>query len=494
MYNTKTIAINQPTFQPSALESTLILSSAIAETATAPIKAKLKKWTDPFYFFKKTNIQEPITEEEKFRNYSHIYLGKIKYLKEQHQEQKEELLKKIAEKEERIKTLEVALQLKINSFIKEKIEKEDRAIEMNRNTIANFRYLRRNTLEYVLGHDTKNKLIIGDLSKDAQLLISGRTGSGKTVTTLNILMSITHNNTPKSLKISLIDPKILTFGDHRVESSPFLNEKPSIGDNEQALKILRDAYNSMMKRYKLMRKAGVKNYKKIGLHAHVIFIDEVFELLEGSDAKEILSLLTRIASLGRAGGVHLVLATQSPRAKTLSGTLKANLCFIGHKMSNNTESTLIGLKDAHNLKGLGDGLREIEGKITRFQATFLDEESDQSYIYLNPIHPKRTDNPKQTQNAPKTDPKQQPDTLAIDTEKQAIIALSRDIIATVDENGQLKPKSYFIDTKKRDDLKKWTKTMNLLHKQKEIVYFKNGIGYFLNVDYNTALNILGEIE
>ena len=161
-------------------------------------------------------------------------------------------------------------------------------------------------------------------------------------------------------------------------------------------------------------------------------------------------------------------------------------------MSNSTESTLIGLKEAHNLRGRGDGLREINGTITRFQATFLDEELDESYATLNPIHPIHKRDSKQTQNALKTDPIHQPNTQGLDTEKQAFIALAHEIIETVDKNGKLKPKSYFIDTKKRDDLKMWSKVINLLHKEKEIVYFKNGVGYFLAVDYDIAMNILEE--
>jgi len=303
----------------------------------------------------------------------------------------------------------------------------------------------------------------------------------------NILISLLQNNTPKTLQISLIDPKILTFGDKRIVGSSFLKEEPSIGDNNQALKILQSAYDDMMKRYKIMVEKGVKDYRDINLNAHVIFIDEIFELLEGSNAKEILPLITRIASLGRAGGVHLVMATQSPRAKTLSGTLKANLEFIGHKMSNPTESKLIELPKAHELKGKGDGLRVIEGEMTRFQATFIDSNLDSIYTYFHPKHPKHQTQIKQTQNTPKTDPKQQPNTQATTAEEKAFIRLLNDIINTVDEKGKIKPKSYFINTKKRAELKKWDYALNDL-KTKELIRFKNGVGYFLTVDISVALN------
>jgi len=427
---------------------------------------------------------------------SHIYLGRIKHLKEIHQRELDKKDRLITDLKYQNEVLIMQRNISTIREVREEYETKKVLETINRNTLPNLKYLKPNTLQYIYGHDENNKILIGNVSEEPHLLISGKTGSGKSVTLFNVLTSICHNNTPKTLEISLIDPKILSFGDSRIDKSIFLKEEPSIFDNEQALLILENAFNDMMDKYKLMRKAGVKDYRKIGLKAHVIFIDEIFELLEGGNAKDILSYITRIASLGRASGVHLVMATQSPRAKTLGGTLKANLSFIGHLMSNPTESKLIELPKAHELKGKGDGLRVVEGKMIHFQATFLDIDKDETYQFFNKKTAKDTQHtqniqphPKQTQDTPKTDPKHQPNTLTQSTEIEDFKALLEEIINTVDEKNKIKPKSYFIDTKKRSELKKWDKALNEL-KAKELITFKNGVGYFLTVEQNIANVIL----
>ena len=423
---------------------------------------------------------------------SHIYLGRIKHIKEQHERTIKAKDKIISDLQYKLEILSLQKNIDVFREVVQKAEKEKIAKDINRNTLSNLKYLKENTLQYVYGHDDSNHLLIGNVSDEPHLLISGKTGSGKSVTLFNVLVSICSINTPKTLEISLIDPKILSFGDSRIDKSIFLKEEPSIYDNEQALLILKNAFDDMMNKYKIMRKAGVKDYRAIGLKAHVIFIDEIFELLEGDNAKEILNYITRIASLGRASGVHLVMATQSPRAKTLGGTLKANLSFIGHKMSNPTESKLIELPEAHKLKGKGDGFRYEKDEIIRFQATFIDAEKDETYQFFNPIHPIHPTDPKQTQNRPNTDPIHQPNTPTQNTEETAFSSLLNEIIDTVDEKGKIKPKSYFIDTKKRAELKKWDRALNIL-KSNELIKFTNGVGYFLVVDVTVALSSITDI-
>jgi len=448
----------------------------------------LKRLINPIAYFQE---QQPTKKQDPIRK-SHIYLDRIKYLNQKHITEVNALKTKIKDLEYRCEILSSVNFDKARKIVQAEYDRKRSKKDLNSNTLANIKYLKSNTLEYVLGHDENNRLIKQNISDEPHLLISGKTGSGKSVTLFNILISICSINTPKTLEISLIDPKILSFGDSRIDTNPFLKEEPSIFNNIQAHKILKNAFDDMMEKYHLMRKKRVKDYRECNIKPHVIFIDEVFELLEGEKSKEILSYITRIASLGRASGVHLVMATQSPRAKTLGGTLKANLNFIGHKTSNPIESKLIELPKAHELKGRGDGLRVLQNgsNITRFQACLIDINSDKTYACFNPNHPNQTHGRKQTQTTTQTDPNHPTQTMGLSTEKQAIIALSKEIIETVNEKGKIKPKSYFIDTKKRTDRTRWDKAINLLHKEKEIIIFKNGLGYFLNVDYDIALSIM----
>lgn len=367
-------------------------------------------------------------------------------------------------------------------------------------TLRHLPKLKKNSLEFVLGH-IGSRLVIQDLSKEPHILIGGKTGSGKTVTLFNVLVSLLYSNTPKTLRISLIDPKILTFGDSRIENSPFLNEAPSIGDTIRALDILKSAYLEMMNRYKLMKDNRVKDYRGIGLYAHVLFIDEIYELLTDKNKVEILSYLVKIASLGRQAGVHLVLATQSIRAEILTGNLLANVSKIGHLVTNKTESQLLGFGEAHRLKGAGDGYKVLNGDsdYSRFQATYIDIEDDNTYIYFNGrIDPKQY--PRRQPNTPKTAHKtmvssvfgtqytQDTENKTKDTQNSHIVPLKINGEPTIKdkilmsgesgENGKIAPKRDIININNRQELKLYDSAIKKLLKENKI-YFKKGIGYFL---------------
>ena len=375
----------------------------------------------------------------------------------------------------------------------------------SKDTLYHLKRLKKESLEYILGY-SKNKLIIQDLDREPHLIITGKTGSGKTVTMFNILISLIYSNTPSTLKISLIDPKILTFGDNRILNSSFLLEEPSIGDTQRALEILKSAYHNMMSRYQLMRAKGVKDYRKVNLYSHVIFIDEIYELLTDNSAKEILKYITKIASLGRQSGVYLVLATQSIRAEVLTGSLKANIKPIAHQVENVTESNIVGIKNCHHLKGAGEGFKRLNNsnELVKFQATFLDIEDDNTYQFFRPKAPKtpktQTQNMQDTQNIDPKHPKH-PEKWAFcnpkhpiqldtqNTQNRVNLGLNqtqntqdkemiRKILLSAN-NGKIAGKKNIININSRVEVKAYERAIKELVKDK-IIYYVNGKGYFLS--------------
>ena len=311
-----------------------------------------------------------------------------------------------------------------------------------------------------------------------------------------------HSNTPSTLKISLIDPKILSFGDNRILNSSFLLEEPSIGDTQRALEILKSAYHGLMNRYQSMRAKGVKDYRKINLHAHVIFIDEIYELLTDNRAKEILKYITKIASLGRQSGVYLVLATQSIRAEILSGSLKANIKPIAHQVENATESNIIGIKNCHHLRGAGEGFKRLNNsnELVKFQATFLDIEEDSTYQFFrpktpntqtqdtqdtqdidprHPIHPEKWafDNPRHPRQLDTQDTQNRVNLGLNQTQDTQDKEMIRKILLSAN-NGKIAGKKDIININSRAELKAHKRAINQLMED-EIIYYEEGKGYFL---------------
>ena len=362
-------------------------------------------------------------------------------------------------------------------------------------TLTHLKRLKRGSLEYILGH-INGKLIIQDLHKEPHLIIGGKTGSGKTVTMFNILVSLVYSNTQETLKLSLIDPKILTFGDRRILNSSFLMEEPSIGDTNRALEILKNAYENMLDRYRAMQDRGVKDYKKIGLYSHVIFIDEIYELVSEKKGKEILTYITKIASLGRQAGVHLVLATQSIRAEILSGSLKANINPLAHQVSNQTESNIIGIKNCHKLKGNGHGLKRLNGsnELVEFQSTYIDIEDDNTYQFFRPESEtiktitKTTENnnimgfiKQNHQNHIDQNHPQNMVNLGLEsniTETRSDIKEMEEKILLSVKDGKVGNKKNIININSRSERGMYDKAIKSLM-NKNVIHFKKGSGYFL---------------
>lgn len=226
-------------------------------------------------------------------------------------------------------------------------------------------------LSLALGKDIAGKPYVTDLSKMPHLLIAGSTGSGKSVTVNSIICSILFNATSDEVKFLMVDPKRLELGIYN--DIPHLLV-PVVMEPKQAANALKWATEEMDQRYHILAEKGVRNIDQynaliennpfstdenaIGkLPFIVIVIDEFADLILMA-GREIESLLTRLAQMARAVGIHLVIATQRPSVDIITGLIKANFpCRISFRVSSKTDSrTIIDTNGAEKLLGMGDML------------------------------------------------------------------------------------------------------------------------------------------
>ena len=228
-----------------------------------------------------------------------------------------------------------------------------------------------------LGEDTGGESVISDLSDLPHLLIAGATGSGKSVCINSIVASLLLTNRPDRLRMLMVDPK-------RVELTPFNGIPhliaPVIVDTGEVLRILRAIQNEMLRRYKLMEQVGVRNIEGYNFKAAeympylVVIIDELADLMMAS-AYEVEQSLVRLAQLGRATGIHLILATQRPSVNVVTGLLKANIpSRIAFAVASQVDSRVIlDSVGAERLLGKGDmlTLTSDSPRPKRVQGTFV---------------------------------------------------------------------------------------------------------------------------
>ena len=247
--------------------------------------------------------------------------------------------------------------------------------------------------KFVLGIDSYNKPVIMDFAKIPHMIISGTTGSGKSVAVNTIITSILANAVYNSVQFVMIDPKCVELAKYS-KCSKFLN-RPIANSNREALDALWDMKYEMNRRYKLFADNGVVNiedYNKLlaqnnEILPHIIvIIDELADLIE-ADKKLVQSYLVTLGQKSRAAGIHLICATQTPRAEIISGKLKANFTTqIAFQVQNLTESKVaLGVSGAENLIGKGDGLffdPQLHG-FRNFQSAFVtDEEIERLIDYI----------------------------------------------------------------------------------------------------------------
>lgn len=234
-------------------------------------------------------------------------------------------------------------------------------------------------LKIPLGRDVSGKPMVGDLAKMPHLLIAGATGSGKSVGLNSFLLSFLYNNSPKDLRMIMIDPKQVELSTYN--GLPHLLT-PVITDPEKAATALRWAVAEMNRRYKVCAEAGhrsIADYNADKKTAEkmpkiIIVIDELADLMMTAQ-KEVEASICRIAQMARAVGMHLIVATQRPSVDVITGLIKANIpTRIAFTVASSIDSrTILDCSGAEDLLGNGDMLflSGTMGKPVRVQGIYV---------------------------------------------------------------------------------------------------------------------------
>lgn len=252
-----------------------------------------------------------------------------------------------------------------------------------------------------IGKSIIGKPVFGDLEKMPHLLVAGATRTGKSVTLQNLLMSLLYKNSPYDLKLIILDPK-------RVEFTAYANlphlYTPVIKEPKSAIKALNWTIQEMERRYEILAEHGqvnVSDYNKKVLGPalekarkknktgdeveglppkmpYIIIIFDEYNDFMLSYPKEISPLITSLTQKGRAAGIHLILATQRPDVKVITGTIKANIpARMALKTTSQIDSrTILDASGAEDLLGNGDMLYMASDnpRLVRLQAPFISTE------------------------------------------------------------------------------------------------------------------------
>ena len=238
-------------------------------------------------------------------------------------------------------------------------------------------------LTIALGKDIVGAPFVTDLKKLPHLLIAGTTGSGKSVGINAMLLSLLYRNSPQTLRLIMIDPKMLEFSMY--EGIPHLLT-PVITEAKKAVNVLENLVSEMERCYKLMAASKTKNIEsynakmkeqgEASLPFIVVIIDELADLMMTS-GKDVEFSIGRLAQMARASGIHLIVATQRPSVDVVTGLIKANLpSRISYRVGQKIDSKVIlDQLGAESLLGRGDMLFTPPGSpgLVRLHAPFASE-------------------------------------------------------------------------------------------------------------------------
>ncbi|MBQ9833200.1 MAG: DNA translocase FtsK, partial [Clostridia bacterium] len=247
----------------------------------------------------------------------------------------------------------------------------------------------RSPITFALGKDIAGKAVFADLDKMPHLLIAGSTGSGKSVCINDIIISMAYKATPDEVRMILVDPKVVEL--KMFSTMPHLL-LPVVTDPKKAAGALKWAVMEMEQRYQKMSQLNARDLARYNtlvenpedkLPKIVIVIDELADLMMVA-AKDVEESICRIAQLGRASGIHLIVATQRPSTDVITGLIKANIpSRIAFMVSSAIDSRVIlDCNGAEKLLGRGDMLFHANGanKPTRVQCAFIGDEEVESIM------------------------------------------------------------------------------------------------------------------
>lgn len=252
---------------------------------------------------------------------------------------------------------------------------------------------RSSALAFAVGKDIGGTPVVGDIDKLTHLLIAGTTGSGKSVCMNSLILSLLYKSGPEQVRLIMIDPKMIELGIYN--GIPHLLI-PVVTDPKKAAGALQWAVMEMLRRYRLIADSGTRDLNSYNAYAEkhreegvqtmprlVILIDELADLMLVA-AKDVEESICRIAQMGRAAGIHIVIATQRPSADVITGLMKANIpSRIAFAVDSSLNSRIIlDTAGAEKLLGKGDMLYAPigAGKPLRVQGTFVTDREREDVV------------------------------------------------------------------------------------------------------------------